>query len=50
MLARQKLRELVVREVERSLDHPSLDAVEEELAALGLVDYLRDTLDQRRSG
>ncbi len=49
MLARQKLRELVVREVERSLDHPSLEAVEEELAELGLVEYLRETLHRRRT-
>jgi RNA polymerase sigma-70 factor (ECF subfamily) len=46
--ARAQFADLVVGEVERSLDHPTLDEVEQELIELGLLDYCRSAVARRR--
>lgn len=47
-LARDKFAELLLKEVESSLPEPGLDELEREVADLGLLQYCRKALDQRR--
>jgi RNA polymerase sigma factor (sigma-70 family) len=47
-LAREKFAELLLTEVERSLPEPSADELEREIAELGLLQYCRKALEQRR--
>ena len=52
--ARVKFAELLIEEIADGLENSSPDDVEEELAALGLIDYVRDLLPadwkQRQGG
>lgn len=48
LVARKKVAEMLVREVERTLDGPAVDDLEEELAALGLLEQCREALAERR--
>ena len=47
-VARDKFAELLLVEVEKSLPEPSLDELEREVAELGLLEYCRKALEQRR--
>lgn len=49
-VAREKFTELLLEEVERSLERPTPDEVERELIDLGLLDYCRPALERRRRG
>jgi RNA polymerase sigma-70 factor (ECF subfamily) len=46
--ARQRFTELLLDEVERSLERPTRDELEEELIDLGLLEYCRDALERKR--
>jgi RNA polymerase sigma-70 factor (ECF subfamily) len=46
--AREKFTELLVQEVEESLEGPSRERLEEELTDLGLVTYCRAALERRK--
>jgi RNA polymerase sigma-70 factor (ECF subfamily) len=48
-LARDKLADLVLDEVARSLDNPSFDDLAQELIDLGLLEYCRPALERRGS-
>jgi hypothetical protein len=50
--ARLRFAQLLVEEIARGLPHPSPEAVEEELASLGLMEYVREFLpdDWREKG
>ncbi len=45
--ARQRFTELLLDEVERSLERPTRDDLEQELIDLGLLEYCRDALERR---
>jgi RNA polymerase sigma-70 factor (ECF subfamily) len=45
--AREKFTEVLVREVEASLEHPSRDQLEQELSDLGLLAYCRQAVEKR---
>jgi DNA-directed RNA polymerase specialized sigma24 family protein len=45
--AREKLGELIVNEVAMSLEHPTRDAIEQELIDLSLLEYCREHLARR---
>jgi RNA polymerase sigma-70 factor (ECF subfamily) len=49
-LAREKFVQLLLQEVQDTLDNPTLDELESEIAELGLMEYCRDGLEQRRKG
>ena len=46
--AREQFANLLLDEVEQSLDDPSHDDLEEELIELQLIEYCRDALADRR--
>jgi RNA polymerase sigma-70 factor (ECF subfamily) len=47
--ARERFAELLLEDVAHSLELPSIERVEEELTDLGLLEYCRPSLEQRRS-
>jgi RNA polymerase sigma factor (sigma-70 family) len=49
-LARERFAELLLGEVLQSLDNPRQEQLEQELIELGLFDYCRSALEQRRGG
>lgn len=47
--ARERFGDLLLDEVSQAIDNPSQEAVEEELADLGLLEYCRPALERRRT-
>jgi RNA polymerase sigma factor (sigma-70 family) len=47
-VAREKFTEFLLEEVERSLDHPTTESLEQELLDLGLFEYCQAALERRR--
>jgi hypothetical protein len=46
--ARKRFAQLVVNEVSRSLDHPTVDQLEQELVDLELLEYCRPVITSRK--
>jgi len=49
-VAREKFTDLLLEELARSLEQPSLEELEDELTELELLDYCKGALERRRDG